>query len=98
MAEEKNRKPKKMTTQQLTYAVNSLEQAFNNIAAAIGNDMQQVMAILGGLLRHFDLIWDIKCPSCGVDLSHPKLEGVPEPDTCPACGSSLTLDDVSEEE
>jgi hypothetical protein len=92
MAEEP-RKPQKMTTKQLTYAVNSLEQAFNHIAAAIGNDMQQVMAILGGLLRHFDLLWDIKCPSCGVDLSHPNLDGVPKPDKCPACNSSLELNE-----
>ena len=90
---EKPRQPKKMTTQQLTYAVNSLEQAFNNIAAAIGNDMAQVMGILGGMLRHLDLLVDVKCPDCGTELSHPKLDGVPAPDTCPACGSNITLDE-----
>lgn len=92
---EEPRKPKKMTTAQLTMGYHALEQAFNQIAAAIGNDMQQVMSILGGLLRHFDLLMDIACPSCGTELSHPKLEGVPEPDKCPACESDLN---PSEEE
>lgn len=92
MAEEQ-RKPKKMTTQQLTYAVHSLEQAFNNIAAAIGNDMAQVMNVLGGMLRHLDLLVDIKCPDCGTELSHPKMDGVPMPSECPACGGKLNLDE-----
>ena len=94
MAEEP-RKPKKMTTAQLTQGYYALEQAFNNIAAAIGNDMAQVMNVLSGMLRHLDLLLDITCPSCGTELSHPKMEGVPEPDKCPACDSDFN---ISEEE
>jgi len=88
MAEEP-RKPKKMTTQQLTQGYYALEQAFNNIAAAIGNDMAQVMNVLSGMLRHLDLLLDITCPSCGTELSHPKMDGVPLPEKCPACESDL---------
>jgi hypothetical protein len=94
MAEEP-RQPKKMTTAQLTKGYHALEQAFNNIAAAIGNDMAQVMNVLSGMLRHLDLLQDITCPSCGTELSHPKMDGVPAPDKCPACESDLEL---SEEE
>lgn len=90
MAEEP-RQPKKMTTAQLTKGYYALEQAFNNIAAAIGNDMAQVMNVLSGMLRHLDLLVDITCPDCGTELSHPKMEGVPMPDKCPACGGDLGL-------
>lgn len=90
MAEEP-RQPKKMTTAQLTKGYYALEQAFNNIAAAIGNDMAQVMNVLSGMLRHLDLLQDITCPDCGTELSHPKMEGVPMPDKCPACSGDLGL-------
>lgn len=92
MAEEK-RQPKKMTTAQLTLGYHALEQAFNNIAAAIGNDMQQVMSVLSGMLKHLDLLHEITCPSCGTELSHPKMDGVPLPDKCPSCESDLELNE-----
>ena len=82
---------KKMTTKELTVQVEALTSAFNNLGAAIGADMAQVMAVISGLLKHFDLLAEVKCPHCGTELSYPNMDNVPPPSDCPACGSKLNL-------
>ena len=94
MAEE-NRAPRKMTTKELTEAVHGLGSSMNRLANALTEDMTQIMAVLGGLLTHLGLLETITCPSCGTELRHPKLDEVPAPTHCPACGSDL---DTKEEE
>jgi predicted Zn-ribbon and HTH transcriptional regulator len=84
---------KKMTTKELTVQVEALTSAFNNLGAAIGADMAQVMAVISGLLKHFDLLAEVKCPHCGTELSYPNMDNVPPPTHCPACESELGLDE-----
>ncbi len=86
---------KKLTTKELTVRVEALTSAFNNLGAAIGADMAQVMAVISGLLKHFDLLAEIKCPHCGTELSYPNMDNVPPPADCPACGG--TIGDEEEE-
>lgn len=94
MAEE-TRTPRKMTTKELTEAVHNIGSSLNSLAHALSNDIAQIMGVLSGILVHMDLLQTIICPSCGSELQHPKLEGVPEPTHCPHCGSDL---DLNEEE
>tara|TARA_R110000737_G_scaffold336840_1_gene356581 strand:- start:1059 stop:1340 length:282 start_codon:yes stop_codon:yes gene_type:complete len=85
--------PRKMTTKELTGAVHNIGSSLNNLAHALSNDISQVMAVLSGILIHMDLLETIICPSCGSDLKHPKLEGVPAPTNCPHCDSDLGLNE-----
>lgn len=89
------RTPRKMTTKELTEAVHNIGSSLNSLAHALSNDISQIMGVLSGILVHMDLLKTINCPSCGSELQHPKLEGVPEPTHCPHCGSDL---DLKEEE
>ena len=77
-----------MTTKELTQAVENLGQAMNHMSTLVANDIQQIMGVLAGLLGHF------KCPACGEELSHPKLDGVQRPTHCPKCGSEITDEDI----
>ena len=86
---------RKMTTKELTVAVNNLGQAVNHMGTLVANDIQQIMGVLAGMLNHLDLLDHFKCPACGEDLSHPKLEGVERPTNCPKCGSEITEEDLA---
>lgn len=86
---------RKMTTKELTVAVNNLGQAVNHMGTLVANDIQQIMGVLAGMLNHLDLLEHFKCPACGEDLSHPKLDGVQRPTTCPKCGSDITEEDLA---
>tara|TARA_R100000278_G_scaffold37202_1_gene33285 strand:+ start:137 stop:475 length:339 start_codon:yes stop_codon:yes gene_type:complete len=85
---------RKMTTKELTTAVHNLGQAMNHMSTLVANDIQQIMGVLGGILQHMDLLETFNCPSCGEELSHPKLEGVVRPTHCPKCNSEITDDDL----
>mgnify|MGYP003675731057 CR=1 FL=1 len=86
---------RKMTTKELTGAVHNIGSSLNSLAHALSNDIAQIMGVLSGMLIHMDLLQTITCPSCGTELQHPNLEGIPEPTNCPKCGSDL---DLKEEE
>ena len=86
---------RKMTTKELTVAVTNLGQAVNHMGTLVANDIQQIMGVLAGMLNHLDLLEHFKCPACGEDLSHPKLEGVERPTACPKCGSDITEEDLA---
>jgi len=68
-----------MTTKELTVAYENLGQAVNHMSTLVANDIQQIMGVLAGMLEHMGLLEHFKCPSCGEDLSHPKLDGVQRP-------------------
>jgi len=86
-------KGRKLTTKELTDRVEVLTNAFNNLGAAVGADMAQVMAVISGLLKHFDMLAEIKCPHCGTELSYPNMENVPAPEQCPSCGGEMNLEE-----
>jgi len=90
---EESRTPRKMTTKELTEAVHNIGSSLNSLAHALSNDIAQIMGVLSGILVHMDLLQTITCPSCGSELKHPKLEGVPSPTHCPNCGSDLDLEE-----
>ena len=85
---------RKMTTKELTQAVENLGQAMNHMSTLVANDIQQIMGVLAGLLEHQGLLQHFKCPACGEELSHPKLDGVQSPTHCPKCGSEITDEDI----
>lgn len=86
---------RKMTTKELTVAVNNLGQAMNHMSTLVANDIQQIMGVLAGLLDHQGLLEHFKCPSCGEELSHPNLAGVQRPTACPKCGSDISEEDLA---
>mgnify|MGYP003134622560 CR=1 FL=1 len=86
---------RKMTTKELTEGLNNLGQAVNHMSTLIANDIQQIMNVLGGMLQHMELLETFNCPSCGEELSHPKLEGVVRPSHCPKCGGEITDEDLA---
>jgi predicted Zn-ribbon and HTH transcriptional regulator len=86
---------RKMTTKELTVAVNNLGQAMNHMSTLVANDIQQIMGVLAGLLDHQGLLEHFKCPSCGEELSHPNLDGVQRPTACPKCGSDISEEDLA---
>ena len=84
-----------MTTKELTIAVENLGQAMNHMSTLVANDIQQIMGVLAGLLEHQGLLEHFKCPACGEELSHPKLDGVIRPTHCPKCGGEITEEDLA---
>ena len=67
----------------------------NHMSSLVANDIQQIMNVLGGMLQHMNLLETFNCPSCGEELSHPKLEGVIRPTQCPKCNAEITDEDVA---
>ena len=88
---EEGQTPRKMTTKELTGAVHNIGSSLNSLAHALSNDIAQIMGVLSGILVHMELLETITCPSCGTELQHPNLVGVPKPTNCPKCGSDLGL-------
>ena len=85
---------RKMTTKEQTQADENLGQAKNHMSTLVANDIQQIMGVLAGLLEHQGLLEHFKCPACGEELSHPKLEGVVRPTHCPKCKAEITDEDI----
>ena len=85
---------RKMTTKELTEGFHNLGQAVNHMSTLVANDIQQIMGVLAGMLEHMGLLEHFKCPSCGEELSHPKLDGVQRPTNCPKCGGEISEEDI----
>jgi hypothetical protein len=98
MSKDTPNRNRKMTTKELTLAVNNLGSSMNHLANALATDISQIMGVLSGILNHMGLLEDFTCPHCGTNLSHPKLEGVEAPTHCPACNGDMNAEPVLEEE